>query len=252
MKMSNRAGLQKTASAGIFGLVLAAPLQAALASSDSWFAVGFSEKRIAVAWVQLRSFSSLNESSFRLNAKFVNERGSQVAGRLDVNCRNKDWYFRPNGVIFQSAAWATIPSGSALETVAQYFCKRTSAREDWGYSASTRNLWDQPGPKDLPGDASGEWILVSDSDESEVYFNDSLKVSTGFVQVASWSRSKKGDRSAAQPSDTQGYHWMNVSCSSNLYSLFWKPDISVEGEWMPPVSGRPGGVATMVRKRYCV
>lgn len=250
--MSSKGQPKNATLIAILGLIYLAPSQTTLASTnDSWFAVGFNERRIAVTWVQLNSFTFLNESSFRLNAKSANERGAQVVGRLDINCKNKDWYFRPNGVMFQGAPWATIPSGSGLEAVAKYFCKRTSAREEWGYSSSTKILWDQPSPEEQPGNAIGEWVLASDTDEAEVYFNDSVKAKDGFIQAASWSRSKKGERSAAQPSDTQNYYWMNVSCSSNLYSLFWKPDISVKGEWMPPNPGRPGGAATMIRKRYC-
>lgn len=240
-----------TACLSILASLPFATLQSVLASNDSWFAVGFSQNRIAQAWVQLRSFIVLNEFSFRLNAKSANEKGVQIVGRLDINCKNKDWYFRPNGIMFQGAPWAAIPSGSGLEVIAKYFCKRTSAKEFWGYTNSTKSLWDQPRPKEDPGNASGEWILASDTDESEVYYNDSVKTKDTFVLAASWSRAKKGDRSAAQPSDTQSYYWMNVSCSSNLYSLYSMPDISVPGEWMPPIPGRPGGAAASIRKRYC-
>lgn len=223
----------------------------AFATNDTWFPVGFNDKRIATAWVQLRSYSVLNSDSFRLNAKFTNNNGVQIVGRIDMNCRNKDWYFRPRGLFSQHAPWAAIPQGSGIEFIAKYFCQNTSARSDWGYTDETRHLWEQDAPVSHPGNASGEWVLVQETDEAEVYYNDEINKKDDSVQAAVWSRAKKGERSAVQPNDTQGYTWINVDCRSNLYSNFVKPDINVEGIWFSPVLGRPGGAAMQIRKKFC-
>ena len=66
-----------------------------------------------------------------------------------------------------------------------------------------------------------------------------------------FTRSKKGDRSAANPEDTSNYFWINNSCTENLGSAFFQPDISVAGVWGPPRPGRPGGTGMEVRKKYC-
>ena len=71
------------------------------------------------------------------------------------------------------------------------------------------------------------------------------------VLYGGFFRSKKGDRSAAQPSDNSLYSWVNNSCSENLASAFYQPDISVPGVWLPPKPGRPGGSNMIVRKKYC-
>jgi hypothetical protein len=224
---------------------------AALAGDDTWMPVGFNDKRIAVSWVQARSYEPLNEYSFRLKAKGVNERGDQIVGRIDVNCKNKDFYFRPNGTWSQQSPWAAIAKGSAMEAVATYFCRRTAARGEWGYTQETEHLWKQPTPSGDPGNATGEWVLANETDEAEVYFNDGVILKKDFVQAALWSRAKKGDRSAATPGDTQGYQWMNVDCKANLNSIFYQPDKSVAGDWLNPVPGRPGGAAMQVKRRFC-
>ena len=38
---------------------------------DTWFPIGFNENRIAVGWVQFKSFEELNENSFRVRGKFT-------------------------------------------------------------------------------------------------------------------------------------------------------------------------------------
>ncbi len=223
----------------------------AYAADDTWFPVAMNENRIATGWVQLRSYESLNEDSFRLNAKFTNDKGRQIAGRIDVNCKNKDFYFRPNGVLTQRGPWAAIPAGSGVESVGKYFCKRTNARAVWGYEDDSRHLWEQPSPKGSAGDAKGEWLLISETDEAETYYNTDIVNRKDHLLVATWLRTKKGDRSAAQPGDNQGYWWINVDCNSNRYNMFYLPDKAVAGEWLAPLPGRPGGVAMAARKKYC-
>ena len=238
----------KTALFAIYALVVP---QMAGAAADTWFAIAVNENRIATGWVQLKSYESLNEDSFRLNAKFTNNRGAQIAGRIDINCKNKDFYFRPNGLFAQRGPWAAIPEGSGIQSIGRYFCRRTNSKTLWGYGDETKHLWDQPAPTREAGDAEGDWVLATETDEAEVYYNDKVLKRGDYLQVATWSRSKKGERSAAQPGDTQGYWWINVDCKSNRYTTFMKPDSAVEGVWLNPTPGRPGGAAMAARKRFC-
>jgi hypothetical protein len=237
-------GLSPLVAAIVFGAT------AANAGNDTWIPIGVNKDRIDAAWVQQSSYETLNEYSFRMNFK-ATDQGRQQTGQIEVNCKNKDYSERGNGIFAKSTSWSPIPSGSAAERLAEIFCKRTSARKNWGYLQEDSYLFDQPPPNDLPGNAKGEWILVSNTDEAESYYNDRVYRLIGFVQVASWVRQKKGDRPAAQPQDTQDFRWMNVSCSANKNSVFLKPDISVEGTWLAPTTGKPGGIEMLVRRKYC-
>ena len=218
---------------------------------DTWFPIGFNENRIAVGWVQFKSYEELNENSFRVRGKFTYENNLQYIGNLDINCKNKDFYFRPKGVWGAGPDWAAIPQGSGIESVAYFFCKRTAARKDWGYTDATAYLWDIPEPTGDPANLNGEWILQYDRDDGEAYYNSSVIKNDETVIYGFFSRSKKGDRSAAQPFDTSKYQWVNNSCKENLGSVFFKPEISVAGVWLPPQPGRPGGTNMKVRKKYC-
>ena len=219
---------------------------------DSWFPIGFNENRIATGWVQLKSYEELNEFSFRLKAKDTLNNGVQRLGKLDVNCKNKDYYFRPQGVWATGANWAAIPQGSGVEGVAKVFCKQTSARKEWGYTDATAYLWDAPAPPTGdPSNLGGEWIQNLDTDELEGYYNTSIIKKNNSIIYGMYYRLKKGDRSAAQPSDTAKYVWVNNSCKENLGSQFYQPDISVPGVWLAPEYGRPGGSGMITRKKYC-
>ena len=221
------------------------------AEFDSWFPIGYNENRIATSWVQLKSYKELNKDSFRLQGKTTYDNGVQVIGKLDVNCKNKDWYFRPKGMLAQGPDWASIAKGSAIEGVGNYFCKRTAAKAEWGYTSRTSYLWNRPDPIGDPANALGEWVLHYDRDDGEGYYNTDVKKDGNSVIYAFFSRSKKGDRSAANPGDTSKYLWINNSCTENLGSVFYQPDISVAGIWGPPVPGRPGGTNMAVRRKYC-
>ena len=218
---------------------------------DTWFPIGFNENRIAVGWVQFKSYEELNENSFRVRGKFTYPNNLQYIGNLDINCKNKDFYFRPKGVWGAGPDWAAIPQGSGIESVAYFFCKRTVAKKDWGYTDATAYLWDIPEPTGDPSNLDGEWILQYDKDDGEAYYNTSVVKNDKTVIYGFFSRTKKGDRSAAQPYDTSKYQWVNNSCTENLGSAFFKPEISVSGVWLPPVPGRPGGTNMTVRKKYC-
>ena len=239
---------------------------------DTWFPIGFNANGIAVGWVQFKSYEELNEYSFRVRGKFtypiksyeeLNENSFRVRGeftypnnlqsigKLDINCKNKDFYFRPKGVWGVDPDWSAIPQGSGIESVAYYFCKRTAAKKDWGYTDATAYLWDIPEPSRDPANLDGEWILQYDRDDGEAYYNTSVIKNDKTVIYGYFSRSKKGDRSSAQPYDETKYKWVNNSCTENLGSVFFKPEISVTGVWLPPVPGSPGGTNMKVRKQYC-
>jgi hypothetical protein len=218
---------------------------------DTWFPIGFNENGISVGWVQFKSYEELNENSFRVRGKFTYPNNLQSIGKLDINCKNKDFYFRPKGVWGVPPDWSAIPQGSGIESVAYYFCKRTAAKEEWGYTDATAYLWDIPEPPRDPSNLEGEWILQYDRDDGEAYYNTSVIKNDKTVIYGYFSRSKNGDRSAAQPYDKSKYKWVNNSCTENLGSVFFKPEISVTGVWLPPVPGRPGGTNMQVRKQYC-
>lgn len=220
-------------------------------ANDTWHVIGFNENRIAVQWVQHKSYEVLNENSFRMNAKYANEKGGQTVGRIDVNCKNKDYYFRPNGVFAQQGSWLAIPSGSGIYALAVTYCKRTSARADWGYTPATSYLWDSPPPVGDPANAKGEWIEAVNNDEVEIYYNKSILRQGDIILFANYTRLKKGERSAAQGGDTTVYAWVRGSCKENLASRFYVSDKSVEGVWLPPESGRPGGSLMVVKKLFC-
>ena len=237
---------------------------------DTWFPIGFNANGIAVGWVQFKSYEELNEYSFRVRGKFTYPIKSseelkeksfkfkftypnnlQSIGKLDINCKNKDFYFRPKGVWGVDPDWSAIPQGSGIESVAYYFCKRTAAKKEWGYTDATAYLWDIPEPPRDPANLDGEWILQYDRDDGEAYYNTSVIKNDKTVIYGYFSRSKKGDRSSAQPYDETKYKWVNNSCTENLGSVFFKPEISVTGVWLPPVPGRPGGTNMKVREQYC-
>ena len=220
-------------------------------SNETWHPISYNKDRIAVAWVQLKSYEALNENSFRMNAKSTQDNGRQVVGRIDVNCKNKDFYFRPNGVMNQRAPWASIPEGSGVEALAKMYCKNTAAKVEWGYTPQTAYLWDAPLPIGDPANVSGEWIQAISNDEVESFYNNSTKRTGDVVIYAFYFRAKKGDRSAAAPQDTAKYAWVRNSCSENLSSVFYRPDQSVAGVWLPPEPGRPGGTSMITRRLFC-
>lgn len=220
-------------------------------ANDTWIPVGYNKDRIAALWVQLKSYEELNENSFRVNAKSTNDNGVQIVGRIDLNCRNKDWYFRPNGIVFQGAPWAAVPQGSGVENLATMLCKKNSARTEWGYSPQTAYLWNYPPTNEDPANARGEWIKAYDGDDAEGFYNTSIKDEGDVVTFAGYTRYKKGDRPAVQAEDSAKYTWFRISCKENLGSVFYKPDISVDGVWVSPAPGRPGGMGFAVKKAYC-
>lgn len=219
--------------------------------NDQWVPISINEQRIATAWIQLSSIETLNENSVRVNAKYTHKEHGQITGRLDINCKNKDYYFRPNGILFTGPNWASIEKGSGMEGAAQLLCKSTAAKGQWGYTEETRYLWDLRPPTGDPSSATGEWLLARNDDEAESYWNNSIIRTADVAIVAVFERSKKGDRSAAAPSDTAQYFWVATSCRENLGSFYVVLDKASIGYWGPPVPGRPGGIGMKVRAMHC-
>ena len=204
----------------------------------SWVPFGYDKNGNTVNYVQLLSYKKLNKNSFRLKSKFTNTNNEQIEGKLDVNCKNKDYYIRPNGVMSQRATWAGIPKGSGVEILSKYLCKRTAAREEWGYVERTSYLWNHSSPLSKPSEASGEWIQHSDG---LGWYNTEIIKAKNSVIYAYFSKSQ---------SKTQ-YVWVNNSCIENLGSVFYQPSSYVNGEWLSPKRGRAGGANEAVRKLYC-
>ena len=219
--------------------------------NKNWAAVGFNDKRQEAMWVKADTYEPLNENSFRVRARRLLDNGAQVEGRVDMNCKNRDYNARVDGFAADKI-WRSIPDNSAFGFIGMIFCKNTSSAATWGYTEETRHVWDLPAQNGSPGDASGEWILAINNDNQQGYFNDQIiRLSSDTILVATYDRMKKGDRSAAQASDTAVYMWMAVSCKMNRYSLYYKPTATSYGFWMPPKAGMPAGSAMKSRKIGC-
>lgn len=143
-----------------------------------------------------------------------------------------------------------IPQGSGIESAAKLYCKRTSAKEEWGYTSSTAYLWDNPVPSTLPEFAEGEWVNHYNKPDGEAYYNDEITVKDGTYTFAFYYRTTKGDASDKNK-DTAKYLWVKGSCSKNLGSFYMQLDQSVPGVWLPPTPGAPGGAQMVVRKKVC-
>ena len=204
----------------------------------NWFPFGFDKNGNAVNFVQLLSYKKLNKNSFRLKSRFISITNEKIEGKLDINCENKDYYIRPNGVMSQSATWAGIPKGSGVELLSKYFCKRTKAKDKWGYTKRTSYLWDHSIPLGNPTHASGEWVQHSDG---LGWYNTEIRKANNSIIYAYFSKSQTKNP----------YSWVNNSCIENLSSIFFQPNNSVSGEWLSPRRGRVGGASERVRKSYC-
>ena len=204
----------------------------------NWIPFGFDKTGNAVNFVQLLSYKKLNKNSFRLKSKFTNENNEQIEGKLDINCENKDYYIRPTGVMSQRATWASIPKGSGIEILSKYLCKRTEARDKWGYTQRTSYLWDHETPMGKPSDSSGKWIQHSDG---LGWYNTGIRKTKNSIIYAYFSKSRT----------KTPYLWVNTSCIENLRSVFFQPSNSVNGEWLNPKRGRVGGANDAIKKLYC-
>ena len=217
---------------------------------NTWIPIGFNENKIAALWIRISTYEPLNENSFRFQTKFTNDRGAQMEGRLDINCKNKDYYVRPNGVLVQNAPWAVIPKGSGVETAAKLYCKQTAAKEDWGFTPETAILWDAPIPTKPADMASGEWINHYDKPDGESYYNDGIEKDGDVITFAIYYRTTRADMSQKNKDEAK-YLWVRTTCKRNIGSIYVQLDPSVPGVWLPPTPGRPGGAGMTVRKKFC-
>ena len=218
---------------------------------NTWIPFGYNKERVAIFWGRLSTYKPLNENSFRMQVQYQTSNGRQTEGRMDINCKNKDYYVRQNGVLAQNAPWAVIPKGSGVESLARYFCKETSAKSEWGYKDSTKYLWDAPAPPSYsPVEANGEWVQYMDRSDMQAYYNDDVIVDGDNITFGMWAETTKGDMST-ENQDVQSYNWVITNCKKNLYSQWLVLDESVAGIWGPPKPGRPGGAVMTVRKKFC-
>jgi hypothetical protein len=221
------------------------------AEANFWVVTGADRDGIPSQWVQLGSYEPLNADSFRVVAKLTYSGNRQVIGKIDLNCKNKDYYWRPQGIRAQTDAWRTIEAGTGIQQVGAMFCKNTAAAETWGFTSDTENLWKGPAPKSEPESSRGEWVLATDNDEREVYYNNDILKKGDTLQIATWTRLKKGERLAGKAGDPVNYQWIKASCSLSKSSAFYKPDPSLPGTWLPPLPIRPGGIVMQVKRDFC-
>ena len=62
------------------------------------------------------------------------EGNKQTLGRIDINCRNKDYYLRKGKQMSQRGVWSSLIKGTSFEEIAQLYCKNTDAAILWGYT----------------------------------------------------------------------------------------------------------------------
>ena len=201
-----------------------------------WYPFGFDKNSNPVSLVQLLSYQVLNENSFRLNTRFTYPERGKIDGKLDVNCKNKDYYIRTKRIYSQRNIWASIPVGSGVEGISKYFCKRTSGKDKWGYTQSTKYLWNSVPPTGNASDVSGEWIQHSDGIG---WYNNQVIKNENSVIYAFFLKSNGK------------YMWVNTSCKDNIRSISYQPDKVVPEIWLSPTTGKPGGIDNFIRKKFC-
>ena len=162
----------------IFGILLFYYLNNAgklLANSKSfeWHPIGVDNYGNITQWINLLSYKSLNNDSFRIQMKLV-EGNKQILGRLDINCRNKDYYLRKRKQMSQRGTWNSLEKGTSFEEIAQFYCKNTAAAPVWGYTAETKYLWDIEKPSYSASNHQGDWITLYKNNSSEFKYNSNI------------------------------------------------------------------------------
>ena len=143
-------------------------------AAGGWVQIGKNATGIATAWIRPSSYKSLNSDSFRVEAQYTNDDGRKITGKFDVNCRNRDYYFRPIGIVAAGRNWNVIEKGSPAEAAGQLLCRKTSAADQWGFTKETKALWGGPVPPFAPDMAEGEWVKFVEKPELEAFYNDSV------------------------------------------------------------------------------
>ena len=114
--------------------------------SFEWHPVGVDAYGNITQWINLSSKKPLNNDSFRMQMKLI-EGNKQILGRIDINCRNKDYYLRKGKQMSQRGVWSSLIKGTSFEEIAQLYCKNTDAAILWGYTPATKYLWDIEKPR---------------------------------------------------------------------------------------------------------
>ncbi len=218
--------------------------------SFEWHPIGFDNYMNITQWINLLSYEPINNDSFRMQMKLL-EGNKQVLGRLDINCRNKDYYLRKKREMSQRGTWNTLVKGSSYEEIAQIFCKRTNAASSWGYTKATKYLWDIEKPQYPASSHEGDWVTLYKNNSREFKYNSNTKKISDYVLAAYFYQKRQSFKQNPYISQKSDYGWIAVSCKTNLSSVFRKLSNSTSGEWMAPKPGPIGGGASLIRKAKC-
>ena len=220
--------------------------------SFEWHPVGVDQYGNITEWINISSFKDLNKDSFRLQMKLLEE-NKAILARLDLNCRNKDYYLRKKRKMSQKGTWNSIPKGSSFEEIAKFYCKKTSAASNWGYTANTKYLWgiEKPTLEASSPNLQGKLIKVYKNNSSEFQYNSKIKKLTDSVLAAYYFKKKSHKKYSPHISSKYNFGWIVVSCKEKLHSTFKKFDNTNIGEWTAPKTGRIGGGADAIRKAEC-
>ena len=215
-----------------------------------WHPVGVDNYGNITQWINLLSYKTLNNDSFRMQMKLV-EGNKQILGRLDINCRNKDYYLRKRKQMSQRGTWNSLEKGTSYEEIAQFYCKNTAAAPVWGYTSATKYLWDIEKPSYPASNHQGDWISLYKNNSSEFKYNLNTQENSGYVLAAYFYQQNQSYKNTKSRLAKSYYGWIAVSCRTNLHSTFKKFGHHGEGEWMAPKKGVPGGGASFIRKAKC-
>ena len=218
--------------------------------SFEWQPVGVDNYGNITQWINLLSYETLNDDSFRMQMKLA-DGNKEILGRLDINCRNKDYYLRKRKKMSQRGTWKSLVKGSSFEEIAQFHCKKTDAAPLWGYTSSTKYLWDIEKPTYPASNHEGNWVTLYKNNSSEFKYNSNIQKKSGYILAAYFIQKKQSYKKNPYISQKSDYGWIAVSCEANLSSIFRKLGNSASGEWMAPKLGPIGGGASLIRKAKC-
>ena len=147
-----------------------------LANSKSfeWFPVGVDNYGNITQWINLLSYKPLNNDSFRMQMKLI-EGNKQILGRLDINCRNKDYFLRKRKQMSQRGTWISLEKGTSFEEVAQ-FTVRKQRRHLSGDIQQRQNIYGIL--KNLHIQLSsheGDWLTLYKNNSSEFKYNSNVQ-----------------------------------------------------------------------------
>ena len=218
--------------------------------SFEWQPVGVDNYGNITQWINLLSYEPLNDDSFRMQMKLL-EGNKQILGRLDINCRNKDYYLRKRKQMSQRGTWNSLVKVSSYEEIAQFHCKKTDAAPLWGFTSATKYLWDIDKPSYPASNHEGNWVTLYKNNSSEFKYNSNIQKKSDYILAAYFYQKNQSYKKNPYISRKSDYGWIAVSCKDNLSSVFRKFSTSNSGEWMAPKPGPIGGGASLIRKAKC-